>query len=102
MERVRCGSLVWMLSFNRLLLLFFFPVCFSYQNQYFELDQFVSPHKGLYLMEFYAESGKDVTNLLPPFFKVSAWEMDARGSEMHRPQLLIETFLTLCANLHRC
>lgn len=40
---------------------------FLYENQYYELDQFVSPHKGLYLLEFHAPSTSSA--VLPPWFK---------------------------------
>jgi CYTH domain-containing protein len=42
---------------------------FLWQNCYMELDQFVSPHKGLFLLEFYAEKGADVSKMLPTFWQ---------------------------------
>ena len=42
---------------------------FLYQENYFELDQFVSPHRGLYLLEFYAELDRDIAKMLPTFLR---------------------------------
>lgn len=50
---------------------------FLYKNQYYELDQFVTPHRGLHLLEFYAEKNEassaqdkdDLQALLPDFLE---------------------------------
>ena len=42
---------------------------FLMDNQYFELDQFISPHKGLYLLEFYASREADVSKMLPKWLR---------------------------------
>lgn len=44
---------------------------FLHQNQYYELDQFVTPHRGLYLLEFYAEKDKPLSKMsLPDFLEI--------------------------------
>lgn len=42
---------------------------FLLDNQYYELDQFISPHKGLYLLEFYASRDLDVSKMLPKWLR---------------------------------
>ena len=42
---------------------------FLYENQYYELDQFVNPHRGLYLLEFHAHKNATVEAMLPPWLK---------------------------------
>jgi hypothetical protein len=42
---------------------------FAVGSRVAELDQFVSPHKGLYLLEFYAELDRDVNKMLPTFLR---------------------------------
>ena len=43
---------------------------FLYNDQYFELDQFISPHPGLYLLEFYFEKDKPIDGIIPPFLEI--------------------------------
>jgi len=57
---------------------------FLYENQYYELDQFVSPHKGLYLLEFYGEKERDVSKMLPKFFRYEGEVTNNKDYSMYK------------------
>lgn len=43
---------------------------FLFQDIYYELDQYINPHRGLYLLELYAEKERNLDGLLPDFLEV--------------------------------
>jgi len=43
---------------------------FLYNDTYWELDEFISPHKGLVLLELYAEREREVEKIMPPFLSI--------------------------------
>lgn len=47
-----------------------FRTSFLYNDQYFELDQFVSPHAGLVLLEFYTKKDADWKVIVPDFIPI--------------------------------
>lgn len=57
---------------------------FLYKDQYMELDEYDSPHRGLRLLEFYCDKTRDVSKLLPPWLEIVEEVTDDKQYSMHK------------------